>query len=92
MKEQIEFTLDIYGYEKREYGWVRDNPKGTSQAVTVFRQEEGADYIDVQMFGWFTHNSQEIDYKIYDSGHIGVTPEQFDVLMEVFDQYKNIDG
>lgn len=88
MKDQIEYTLDIYGYEKREYGWVRDNPEGTSQAVMVFEQDKGADFIDIQMFGWFTNGPDVPDYKIYDSGIIGVNPEQFNVLMEIFDQYK----
>lgn len=90
MKEQIEFTLDIYGYEKREYGWVRDNPKGTSQAVTIFGIS--AVSIEVQMFGWNTNQPDYDQINIYDTGNIIVTPEQFDTLMEVFDQYKNING
>lgn len=93
MKDQITYLLDIYGYEKREYGYVRDNPKGTSQAVTLFDKDPQEDWFTVQMFGWFTRSSQEYGYKIYDTGLIGInTVEQFEVLIEVFDQYKNIDG
>lgn len=88
--EDIEFLLDIYGYEKREYGWVRDNPKGTSQAVTLFKHKVGVPTI--QMFGWFTDGPDEADYKIYNTGIIGVTEQEFLVLIEVFDQYKHIDG
>lgn len=94
MKDQIEYLLDIYGYEKREYGYVRDNPKGTSQAVTVFDKDPQEDWFTIQMFGWFNANfANDIQDKIYDTGLIGIdTINQFEVLIEVFDQYKNIDG
>lgn len=91
MKDQIEYLLDIYGYEKREYGWVRDNPKGTSQAVTLFDKDPQEDWETIQMFGCFTWSTS--GNKIYDTGLIGIdTIDQFEVLIEVFDQYKNIDG
>lgn len=88
-QEDIEFMLDLYNYEKREYGYVRDNPKGTSRAITVWYDKE---LVTVQMFGWFTNGPDVPDYKIYDTGLIGVTSLEFQVLLEVFDQYKNIDG
>ena len=88
--EEIEFLLDIYGYQKREHGYVRDNPKGTSQAITVFKGD--GQLVTIQMFGWFTNGPDVPDYKIYDTGLIGVTEQEFLVLIEVFDQYKFIDG
>lgn len=93
MKGQIIYLLDIYGYEKREYDYVRDNPKGTSQAVTLFDKDPQEDWFTIQMFGWFTRSSDDPDYRIYTTGLIGIdTIEQFEILIEVFDQYKNIDG
>jgi hypothetical protein len=91
-QEDVEFMLDVFGYEKREYGWVKDNPKGTSQAVTVWYEDTDIP-VTVQMFGWFTRNTDEIDYKIYDTGHIALDDsKQLQVLLTVFDQYKFIDG
>lgn len=79
------FILDSYGYEKCQYGWVRDNPKGTSQSVTVFEDDT------IQMFAWFT--GTEAENKLYDTGLIGLENDtQFNVLLDVFDQYKFIDG
>lgn len=90
-QEDIEFMLDIYGYQKREYGYVRDNPKGTSQAVTVWYDTDIP--VTIQMFGWFTNGPDVPYYKIYDTGHIALEDtRQFEVLLEVFDQYKFIDG
>lgn len=91
VQEDIEFMLDLYNYEKREYGYVRDNPKGTSQAVTVWYDTDIP--VTVQMFGWCTNGPDVLDYKIYDTGHIALDDtRQFEVLLEVFDQYKFIDG
>lgn len=93
MKDDFEYILDIYGYEKREYGWVRDNPKGTSQAVTLFDKDPQEDWITIQMFGWFTRSGDDPDYRIYNTGNIGIdTVQQFEVLIEIFDKYKHIDG
>jgi hypothetical protein len=91
-QDDVEFMLDIFGYEKREYGWVKDNPRGTSQAVTVWYDTDIP--VTVQMFGWFTDVSDDvIDYKIYDTGHIALDDtQQLEVLLTVFDQYKFIDG
>lgn len=92
IKSDTEFLLDINGYEKREYGWVKDNPRGVSQAVTVWYEYSDIP-VTVQMFGWFKRNANEIDYKIYDTGHIALdNSKQLEVLLTVFDQYKFIDG
>lgn len=64
-QDDVEFMLDVFGYKKREYGWVRDNPKGTSQAVTVWYDTDIP--VTVQMFGWYTksHECNDRDDVIY---------------------------
>lgn len=90
MIEQIEAIILSFGYEKRQYGYVRDNPKGTSQGITVWDKNPDEDWFTVDMFGWPSGSDE--DYKLYTTGHIGLsTVGELAVLLSVFDQYKNID-
>lgn len=90
MNKQIEAIVLSFGYEKREYGYVRDNLKGTSQGITVWDKATGEDYFTVDMFGW--PSGSDNDYKLYTTGHIGLSNVgELAVLLQVFDQYKNID-
>jgi hypothetical protein len=90
MENQIKQIILSFGYEKRQYGYVRDNPRGTSQGITVFDKDPMEDWFTVDMFGW--PSGRDDDYKLYTTGVIGVSNVgELAVLLQVFDQYKNID-
>jgi hypothetical protein len=70
------------GYEKRQYGYVRDNKNGISQGVTLFDNNR------VQLFGWYKRDDD--GPKVYDSGIVSMPNfEQFATLVNVFNQFKN---
>ena len=63
IKNQIEAIIISFGYEKRKFGVVRDNPKGTSQGITIWNKDPLKDFFTVDMFGW--PSGSDDDYKLY---------------------------